>query len=513
MSEIIPTQIEKCRGAILATAIGDALGWPNEPRSRNRSKKLKNFDNFIEWKRSSFVPRWHDEVILPGEYSDDTQLMLSIARSIIAGDWENFFAEKELPFWLNYERGGGGALLKATRAYKEGVFPWEHKYARTYFNAGGNGATMRILPHVIATANAADISSLMIDVIRDTRITHGHPRAFLGTTCYAYALNYLLKKETILEYGELVEAVIDGQNVWADDLNIEFFREWIDLSNQYTEYDFIEEWNKTRSRMIRQLEFIKMSLNKGLILDDIKILEELECFGSAGGAGDVAILASIYLASRYANNPSTGIKISAFTVGMDTDTIASITGGLLGMLNGMNWIPMQWRNVQDYECLIRMAEVLLKEDKRKAAEEANEIKAQDGQWVATPIGKMKFVEFKNVPNGQHGTVRIEKWYTMLGQTLYTKKFHPKDMQLQSETHEKVYQQNQNKQFMLTLADVDDLLNNPDFKKNITIGKVLKIIKSLINDKHTVAAIAKQLNVEQSVVEQINDYVIFKGDKN
>ena len=87
------------------------------------------------------------------------------------------------------------------------------------------------------------------------------------------------------------------------------------------------------------------------------------------------------------------------------------------------------------------------------------------------------------------------------------------MQLQSETHEKVYQQNQNKQFMLTLADVDDLLNNPDFKKNITIGKVLKIIKSLINDKHTVAAIAKQLNVEQSVVEQINDYVIFKGDKN
>lgn len=265
--------------------------------------------------------------------------------------------------------------------------------------------------------------------------------------------------------------------------------------------------------MIRQLEFIKMSLNKGLILDDIKILEELECFGSAGGAGDVAILASIYLASRYANNPSTGIKISAFTVGMDTDTIASITGGLLGMLNGMNWIPMQWRNVQDYECLIRMAEVLLKEDKRKAAEEANEIKAQDGQWVATPIGKMKFVEFKNVPNGQHGTVRIEKWYTMLGQTLYTKNFHPKDMQLQSETHEKVYQQNQNKQFMLTLADVDDLLNNPDFKKNITIGKVLKIIKSLINDKHTVAAIAKQLNVEQSVVEQINDYVIFKGDKN
>ena len=38
-----------------------------------------------------------------------------MARSIIAGDWETFFAEKELPFWLNYELGEGGTLLKAAK--------------------------------------------------------------------------------------------------------------------------------------------------------------------------------------------------------------------------------------------------------------------------------------------------------------------------------------------------------------------------------------------------------------
>ena len=103
MSIKIPTQIEKCKGAMLATAIGDALGWPNEPRSKNRAKKTKVMDNFVGWIRSSNNPRWHDEKILPGEYSDDTQLTLAVARSIIAGDWETFFAEKELPFWLNYE--------------------------------------------------------------------------------------------------------------------------------------------------------------------------------------------------------------------------------------------------------------------------------------------------------------------------------------------------------------------------------------------------------------------------
>ena len=104
MAITIPTQIEKCKGAMLATAIGDALGWPNEPRSKNRIEKPKVNDFFVEWTRSCKEPRWHDERILPGEYSDDTQMTLSVARSIIVGDWERFLAEKELPFWLRYER-------------------------------------------------------------------------------------------------------------------------------------------------------------------------------------------------------------------------------------------------------------------------------------------------------------------------------------------------------------------------------------------------------------------------
>ena len=115
MTHIIPTQEEKCKGAMLATAIGDALGWPNEPRSKNKVKNKNTADGFVAWTRTVSTPRWHDEKILPGEYSDDTQLTLAVARSIIAGDWEHFFAQKELPFWLSYERGGGGALLRAAQ--------------------------------------------------------------------------------------------------------------------------------------------------------------------------------------------------------------------------------------------------------------------------------------------------------------------------------------------------------------------------------------------------------------
>lgn len=548
MSTVIPTKIEKCKGAMLTTAIGDALGWPNEPRSKNRVKNPKVVDNFVEWTRSSSNPRWHDEKILAGEYSDDTQLTLSVARSIIAGDWEKFLAEKEIPFWLNYERGGGGALLKAAKSYKEGFSLWQtNKYTRIYFNAGGNGATMRILPHVIASAKTPNTTKLMMDVVKDTLITHGHPRAFLGATCYAYALDYLLRKETVLEYGELVTAVIDGQSDWGANLNPDVFGNWLSITKQHCEYDFFTEWENTRARMVRQLEFIRLWLKKGLILDDTKVLTDLECFGKANGAGDVAALAAIYLASRYANNPSLGIKVPAFSFGADTDTIASITGGLLGMLSGTNWIPSEWKVVQDYDCLIQMTELLLADNKKEATkEEVAEAKAQNNQWRTTPIGKMRFVDSKSVPNGNHGIVIIEKWQTMLGQTLYIKNFQPNEIQSQSSQidgqiqmdqqptiydlvsrtkakqgtkpavlpqeikHEQqsVTVQKQSRQFVLTPMSIDDLLGNPKFKSNITVGKVLKIIRSLIDGKKTRAAIAKQFKVEQSLVEQIDKYVIY-----
>lgn len=546
MSTVIPKVTEKCKGAMLATAIGDALGWPNEQRSKNRVKNPKVVDHFVEWTRSSNSPRWHDEKILPGEYSDDTQLTLSVARSIIAGDWEKFFAEKELPFWLNYERGGGGALLKAARSCKAGVLLWQSNYTRDYFNAGGNGAIMRILPHVIAAAKTTNTNKLMTDIIKNTLITHGHPRAFLGATCYAYALDYLLRKETVLEYGELVTSVIEGQDEWGANLNPEVFGKWIDIAKQHHEYDFFAEWENTRSRMVKQLEFIGVSLKKGLILDDVKVLTDLGCFGRENGAGDIAALAAIYLTSRYATNPSLGLKVPAFSFGADTDTIASITGGLLGMLSGTNWIPTEWKTVQDYDCLIQMAELLLADNKKEATkEEVAEAKAKGDQWRTTPIGKMRFVDSQSVPNGKNGFVIIEKWQTVLGQTLYTKNFQPKDISLRprqfdsqigqqptpcnmsskiqakhSETistaqspvikteQQSVDVEKKSRKFILTLRDIPDLLGNPKFKTNITVGKVLKIIESLIDGKKTNAAIAKQFNVEQTVVEQINKYILY-----
>lgn len=536
MSVTIPTQTDKCRGAMIATAIGDALGWPNEIRSKNKSKNAGNGDNFVAWIRRNNKPCYHDEKILPGEYSDDTQLTLSVARSIIVGNWEKFFSEKELVFWLKYERGGGKALLNAAKLYKDGVLPWQSKRARDYFNAGGNGAVMRILPHVISQHKISPSTDLMSDIIKNSILTHGHPRAILGATCYAFALDYLLKKKNVLNYGELVSAVIDGQKVWGSYPDNKIFSEWLNAANQY--FDYQKEWNNVLSSMLTQLDFIKASLKKGLILEDSNVLTQLGCYSKISGAGDVAILAAIYLVSRYANNPVLGMKVPASSVGIDTDTIASITGGLLGMLCGTDWIPPEWTIVQDYKCLNLITEMLLSGNSKQAKNLERENTSEGASnWVHTAIGRARCIEATEVQSGKYSTVTIQKWQTALGQTFYTKNMRqnciftdgnevPGVLPDQYVSLDKTIIQEESvpdtqkaatrksiqntrladRRFILNSTAVMSLLNNPDFKQNITIGKVLKIIHFLMEGKASTPYVAKKFEVSKEFVEIIKSCI-------
>lgn len=536
MSVTIPTQTDKCRGAMIATAIGDALGWPNEIRSKNKSKNAGGGDNFVAWIRRNNKPCYHDEKILPGEYSDDTQLTLSVARSIIVGNWEKFFSEKELVFWLKYERGGGKALLNAAKLYKDGVLPWQSKRASNYFNAGGNGAVMRILPHVISQHKISPSTDLMSDIIKNSILTHGHPRAILGATCYAFALDYLLKKKNVLSYGELVSAVIDGQRVWGSYPDSNIFSEWLNAANQY--FDYQKEWNNVLSSMLTQLDFIKASLKKGLILEDSNVLTQLGCYSKISGAGDVAILAAIYLVSRYANNPVLGMKVPASSVGIDTDTIASITGGLLGMLCGTDWIPPEWTIVQDYKCLNLITEMLLSDNSKQAKNlELENTSEGSSNWVHTAIGRARCLEATEVQSGKYSTVTIQKWQTALGQTFYTKNMRqnciftdgnevPGVLPDQYVSLDKTIIQEESvpdtqkeatrksvqnacladRRFILNSTAVMSLLNNPNFKQNITIGKVLKIIHFLMEGKASTPYVAKKFEVSKEFVEIIKSCI-------
>lgn len=174
---------------------------------------------FHPWIRKSggrYYP--YDEEIKAGEYSDDTQLILATARSLLAEgkQWVKHFTFVELPFWTLYERGGGGATKRAAEAWLAGKEPWSGALKpmdiKKYFDAGGNGVAMRILPHVVYQSAQREFSIIAREVVVNGICTHGHPRALVGALAYAYALWLAFREQSTLKYGELLLSSID---VWS----------------------------------------------------------------------------------------------------------------------------------------------------------------------------------------------------------------------------------------------------------------------------------------------------------
>lgn len=510
----IPAKSEKCKGAMVATAIGDALGWPNERRGGNQSKVKGQGGYFSEWTRKCRKYGYHSERILAGEYSDDTQLTLSVARSIILGDCVNVLAKKELPYWLTYERGGGKALLTAAQECKKGRFWWQ-SFPEDYYDAGGNGGVMRILPHVIAFDANFNIEDLISDVINDCIITHGHPRAILGATCYAFALYYLLKKESILGIGELVESLIEGSDIWGRFPERVVFDDWFSTLNDKIGRDnYLDEWNRVCSNMINQLKYVKASLEKGLIADDKTVLSNLGCFSKQNGAGDITILSAVYLASKYAVNPVLGIKIPAFSEGADTDTLASITGGLLGMLCGEDWIPNDWKAVQDYDCLIHVTELLLGKGGDMTLGTLKNGNDDKNLWMKTPIGRMKKINSHTIISSNKMII-VNKYQSSLGQTIYAKecqvnsvKKRVPNMQLSiDEIYDPLSKASNAKDTSIILTrDAIEKMGKEKILKNKSFGKILSIISLLFTGDKSADAIAKELKTDKDTVECIKKYI-------
>lgn len=356
--------LDKAEGAFLALAAGDALGWPQEmPRYvRGGSASKEAHVEFKDWSRRSggrFHP--YEETIGSGHYSDDTQLTLAIARSRTShrSSWWKAFTRMELPLWLLYERGGGGATKRAAGAWAEASPPWRSKRrerVRQYFDAGGNGVAMRVLPHALFHAGQDGPASLMHDVVLDGSATHGHPRALVGATAYAYAAWSLARKTGTLRFGELLETLLDGASEWSrfpESARTE--KSWLEVADDATNARFRRIWDQTTREMLDLLKKARKGLQAGALADDREVLGELGCFGRAKGAGTSSAAGAAYLTARHAAQPVQGVLRAAFERDADTDTLAAMTGGLLGCLAGVEWLPQPWLQVQDAKYLRDMA--------------------------------------------------------------------------------------------------------------------------------------------------------------
>ena len=439
------TFLDKYLGSLMASAIGDALGWPQEQNSKNQNPDYTPRLEFCDWTRET-GSRFHShkELIKAGEYSDDTQLMLATARSLIKKEkWYLNFAKVELPFWILYERGGGRATKSSCKSWSKGKSPWKEtdiKLLNNYYNSGGNGVVMRILPHVYHTSN--DRKKLHYDIFRNGIATHGHPRALLSSLMYAEALLYLINKNDTLKYGELINYLIENEKKWAELPEFENMNDWLEKSEEIYGESYISVWEETLSEIRYGLFEVSSRLNNGLLDKTNDALEKLGCFDKeVNGSGVNSVLIALYIFSKFATNPQTGILEVAFLKNADTDTLASLVGGLFGSLHGTEWIPTELRTVQDYDYIkyivsqsseicdkeITVKDVWLDKKKKKLIDTLKtcDIGSQFKFFVLD--GLILKGKYNNESMGNNKNFNIETFEikTVAGQTIYIKSIRKK----------------------------------------------------------------------------------------
>ena len=208
---------------------------------------------------------------------------------------------------------------------------------------------MRVLPHAVARAGrpAAEVAR---DAVLDGAATHGHPRALLGAAAYAQAARFLLNRDRPLRPGELVEALLDERRAWGHSPNA---ADWPGRAD--AAHSAVSGYESLRGRVSNEMESLLSTARDGAPTDDRAVLDRLGCFGRERGAGTVTVAAAAYLASRHAAGPVEAVVRAAFSRPGDTDTLAAMTGGLLGCLRGADRLPAEWRAVQDAACLSALA--------------------------------------------------------------------------------------------------------------------------------------------------------------
>ncbi len=376
---------QRVRGALVGVAVGDALGWPQEQNAKNVDRRTPSPEaRFRSWTRRAggrFQP--FEEQINAGEFSDDTQLTLCIARSLLHGDdWLDHFTRNELPTWALYERGGGRSVLRAANSWATGQPPWSNDKVdpRDYFATGANGVAMRVLPHV-AFGLGADFDAVRQRIVLDACSTHGHAAALIGALMHASSLWNALKHEGTLGYGELLERLADDVSAWADKAALDFPSDWLDVRRRMSGASYEEEWGQAVDEARSLLEIARESMRSGPLADDEETLKRLGTFDrKVNGSGIVTAVGAMLIASRSASSPELGLVQSAFLKGADTDTLASMTAALLGAIAGLEWMNSLQRTVQDCDYLVGVADRLVLSEAKAEPVTAAVTKSNLDRW-------------------------------------------------------------------------------------------------------------------------------------
>jgi len=294
---------ERYRGSLVGHAVGDALGAPLEMLAR--AEVRARFPGGLRELIGGGVFGW-----APGAYTDDTQMALALARSLIARG--RFDPQHVAEAWLAWYRGGPldvGTLVaraldlldQGERWDRAGQLAWEESERR----AAGNGGLMRCAP--LALLYRDDPSALDRASRASSAITHADPRCQEAAAAFTRALAHLLRG------GAKSEALA--------------------VARQAVEHPALRD-----------------------ALARVADLEEAEV--RAGGYVVETLQAALW--SFLHADTFEDVVVQATSLGEDADTVGALSGALAGALHGERAIPARWlAQLEGRPELERVADALL----------------------------------------------------------------------------------------------------------------------------------------------------------
>lgn len=328
------------RSALWA-AWGDALGFPTElvnPELLERRLDGRSLGALpFAWPRR-VGGRMGPVVKLPaGAYSDDTQLRLAVGRCVrAAGQFDvEAFSKIELSVFLAYQLGAGrGTKTAAQELSRRGArwyMPFFDKSGSRYVDGGGNGAAMRIQPHVWSSP-ARRPETYLPSVVRDTVVTHGHPRALVGSMLHALCLGTALHEREVAgphrwaqmgRYLQIGADLVLRDQVLAD--------RWMFEWERRAQRSWSAAFEETVSEVVEQLEVAASMSERASVGEYLPLVRDLGGLDPrTRGSGTTSAVLALWVAWRGQADAESALRNCAGLLGSDTDTVATMAGALLG---------------------------------------------------------------------------------------------------------------------------------------------------------------------------------------
>ena len=293
----------KAVGCLAGVALGDALGRATEfmtpEQIRTRWGRLDHFDLPMEGHPA------HGDAL--GTITDDTAQTLLIAHVLAESD-ELLTPERVAVAMAEWGRHGfnrylGPSTRRALALLMEGESPLET-------GKGGmtNGAAMRVAP--IGIAHAGDADAAFKDAIAASIPTHNTHNAIQGATAVACAI------ATAMKEGATVQDVLTAAQDAA-----EAGRRWGTWS-----------W---ATPLDKRIDLAVRLVTHAPNLDSA--MQSLYDFVGVGMDPAESVAAAFGIVAAVEGDPMEAI-LAGVNIGGDTDTIASIAGGICGALHGIEAI-------------------------------------------------------------------------------------------------------------------------------------------------------------------------------